>query len=389
MGTKQSARMEGVNPEILKWARTSVGMTPEIAYKNITSSVDILLSWEEGTLAPTYSQLIELAKRYGRPLALFFFPEPPDEPTAESQFRTIPQSHLTLSSDVIKIIRDGMFKQISLYELSDGINQSTKPIFKALNLNPTDNLQTAARAVRQYLGITIEAQLQWKNDSTAFNIWRTAVQDAGVFVFRAPFKQEGIDGFCLFDKEFPLIYINSSVSKNRQIFTLFHELAHVLLQNNGLTKSNIDYIDQLQGTNRLIEVFCNRFTAEFLMPQPTVYALLVETKGMSPTYIMEELATKFNVSREAAIIRLQELGYIDRALVDQIRSELKPKKPIKKKSNGGGSNITNVRSYLGTHYINLVFGQYYAGRFSFPELVNYLGKGITAKSVEKLERVHF
>jgi len=42
-----------------------------------------------------------------------------------------------------------------------------------------------------------------------------------VFVFKDAFRAEDYCGFSLFDPVFPLIYVNNSMPKSRQIFTLF------------------------------------------------------------------------------------------------------------------------------------------------------------------------
>ena len=60
--------------------------------------------------------------------------------------------------------------------------------------------------------------------------WRTAIEDAGVYVFKNTFKQENVSGFCLYDAEFPLIYVNNSTAKTRQSFTILHELGHLLFE---------------------------------------------------------------------------------------------------------------------------------------------------------------
>jgi len=84
-----------VNPDMLRWARKTSGFDIDdvgvkLRRKRITS--ETIASWEKGTASPTYVQLERLAYEiYKRPLALFFFPEPPEEETPAESFRTLPE----------------------------------------------------------------------------------------------------------------------------------------------------------------------------------------------------------------------------------------------------------------------------------------------------------
>jgi len=84
-------------------------------------------------------------------------------------------------------------------------------------------------------------------------------------VFKEAFRNDDFSGFCLYDKEFPLIIINNSMSKTRQIFTLFQELGHLLFETSGIDKLNDDYIDILPEHDKDIEILCNRLAAEILV----------------------------------------------------------------------------------------------------------------------------
>ncbi|MEO8216120.1 MAG: helix-turn-helix transcriptional regulator, partial [Acidobacteriota bacterium] len=80
--------VSGLNPTILKWARERSGYSIEQAAKLIAKSPQTVIQWEGGNSAPTYVQLEKLAyKIYRRPLALFFFPEPPEEPESAGRLR--------------------------------------------------------------------------------------------------------------------------------------------------------------------------------------------------------------------------------------------------------------------------------------------------------------
>ena len=71
----------------------------------------------------------------------------------------------------------------------------------------------------------------------------------------------------LYDSEFPIIYINNSMPKTRQIFTLFHELSHLLFKTGGIDKIRDTYVNSLSGDDRRIEIFCDKFAGDFLVPE--------------------------------------------------------------------------------------------------------------------------
>ena len=78
-----------VNPEVLRWARKTSGfgiddVVDKLKRKKVTAKT--VASWEKGTSSPTYTQLEKLAYDiYKRPLALFFFPDPPEEETPQPE----------------------------------------------------------------------------------------------------------------------------------------------------------------------------------------------------------------------------------------------------------------------------------------------------------------
>ena len=160
--------------------------------------------------APTYSQLEDLAYRvYKRPLALFFFPEPPEEQDPHHSFRTMPEFEIEdLSADTRYKIRQAHALQLSLYELNGGTNPAPKKIFRDLHVEaPTNAAQVAAR-IREP-GITVARQRGWRDSTAALKEWRDAIEDKGVFVFKNSLKQKEVSGFCLFDTQFPVIYVNN------------------------------------------------------------------------------------------------------------------------------------------------------------------------------------
>ena len=115
-------------------------------------------------------------------------------------------------------------------------------------------------------------------------------------------------GFCLYDSNFPIIYVNNNNAKSRQIFTLFHELAHLLMDTGGIDTRQDNYIEHMTGDDRRIEVLCNLFAAEFLVPSRDFEARLA---GVSiDDRAIENWASLYCVSRETILRRLLDQGRV-------------------------------------------------------------------------------
>jgi Zn-dependent peptidase ImmA (M78 family)/transcriptional regulator with XRE-family HTH domain len=374
-------QVAGIQPTVMRWARESQGYSLEDVALHLKREVGEIAAWESGDSAPTYAQLENLAySLYKRPLAVFFLPAPPPEPKVKQEFRTLPDVDLDqLAADTRYQLRLAHAHQISLRELNDGVNPVERKVFKDIQLSEKVSVQNAAAKVRKHFGITMATQSAWKTSEEALKTWRNLVEDAGVFVFKHSFKQKTISGFCLADEEFPIIYLNNSTTKTRQIFSLFHELAHLLLKINAITKFDDSYIQYLPQKEKRIEQFCNALAAELLMPSADFdeqLKLLTDYKDQS----IHALAQRYHVSREAVLRRI-----LDRGLVEQKYYEAKAKQWSEEVGNGGsgGDYYATQSAYLGERYLQLVFSKHYQGRLTIEQVADYLG--VRTKSVAGLE----
>ena len=244
-----TVRATSVNPDIIRWAREGLGLSIEEVAERIGRPVDVVQSWEDGSSYPTFNQLERLADTvFKRPVAVFFFPAPPEEAPIDRDFRTLPGAELArLEPDTRLALRDAHAYQVSLSELAGARNPRGEDLITrtlaATTQTPVDNL---AMAVRERLGIPLEQQQQWSHPDAAFKLWRDAVEHAGVFVFKRSLEQRSISGFCLKDDEFPIVLVNNSTPHSRQIFTLFHELAHLMFGVSSITSTDLGTYRQTQ-----------------------------------------------------------------------------------------------------------------------------------------------
>jgi len=377
----------GINPEILRWARERAGYSLEDVAIAFKKDIGIIKRWELGEITPTYVQLEKLAYQlYKRPIALFFFPEPPEEPDEKNEFRTLPEFEIeNLFSDTLYALRQAKAMQLSLKELNDGINPAERKIFRDVDISFTDDLKSVTKLVKESLEISLDNQIAWKDNDIALKKWRNILEEKGIFIFKRSFKQKDISGFCLIDEEFPVIYLNNSTAKARQIFSIFHELAHLLIRTNGITKSDTSYISALKGEAKEIEVFCNQFAAEFLVPSDDFDQNL--GGNIFDDQFILDLASRYKVSREVILRKM-----LDRNLIDRDYYETKAKEWIKeyedyknnRKGEGGGDYYATQATCLGENYLKLAFGKYYQGRCNLEQLAEYLN--IKIQNIANLEQ---
>jgi len=352
-----------ITPEVVQWARERAGFSIGEATKSFKKIVE----WEAGESSPTYPQLEKLAIKFKLPIAVFFFPEPPELPSISETFRTLPASEFSQIPRAVRhMLRKAKVLQLNLAELNQGRNPSERLITRDLPFSDGTSVEVMAQQVRDYLGISLREQQRWTGADAALKGWRQALLDAGIFVFKDAFKENSYSGFCLYDEAFPIIYVNNSSAKTRQTFTLFHELAHLLFHTSGIDPISDNYIVSLPNQEQRIEVMCNRFAAEFLVPNDAFEKAIA---SIAPTEAAAEvLAERYHVSRESIYRK-----FLDRGLITQAAyTEAAERWASQKKKGSGGNPYWSKITYLGRDYIELALSQYHQNRISDVQLAEYL-----------------
>lgn len=373
-----------VQPEVMRWARQSIGLSVSDVALRLKRSVEEIEAWEAGIAFPSYPQLEKLAYQiYKRPLAVFFLPMPPEEVSPVREFRTLPtQDLLTLAVDTHLHLRRAHAYQIALRELF-GANPCEDRIWQRISLSRTDPVTDQAASIRNHLGITLEDQLRWRDEDSSLKSWRKAIEDKGVFVFKETFKQKDISGFCLIDAQFPVVYLNNSTTKTRQLFSLLHELAHLLLSVNGLSKFDKQYIEHLPAQERQIEQFCNAIAAEVLIPakdfQQQTARFPADIERASEEQI-SQLAMRYGVSREAILRRFMDQDRVSVAFYKQKSVAW----AAQQKKGSGGDWYASKNTYLSERFAKEVVSRHYKNQLSVEQAADLLG--IKPKTFAGLEQ---
>ena len=353
-----------VNKDIIAWARNRAGLTLAEA----TEKFPRFAEWENGEALPTYPQLENLADELKLPIAAFFFPAPPVLPPIRESFRTLPDvEYERMPSKVRFMLGKAKALYLNLVELTQGRNPADRFILADLAFPDTVSPDAMATSVRDYLRVTIDQQFAWADTDAALKGWRKALQDVGIFVFKDAFRADDYCGFSLYDAVLPLIYVNNSTTKTRQIFTLFHELAHLLFHTSGIDTLGERENRTLDAHQRRIEVLCNRFAAQFLVP-PDAFGEAMRGRDRT-RQAAEALAAQFHVSREVIFRKFLDRGWVDQAdyaaAVAYWNAQVQP-------GGGGGNYYATKLTYLGREYVALALWQYHHNRIDDTQLAEFL-----------------
>jgi len=118
----------------------------------------------------------------------------------------------------------------------------------------------------------------------------------------------GVSGQIMRDNDGYLIRVNRHEARERQRFTIAHELAHYFLHRSVIDSSPDGIKDNVlyrSGAPERIEYEANRLAADIVMPLHLVEKVLKEEfDGVVTEATIESLAARFEVSKAAMEIRL-------------------------------------------------------------------------------------
>lgn len=288
-----------VTPAVVSWAVDHSGYTIEELAKAVKAEPSEIRAWLKGTKQPKLGKARALAKKLRRPLAIFLSPEPPSSDAPAVAFRApVAEEMRDLNSNEQRYIRQASRIQDVVGHLHGAVGdpRPTIPMFST-----SDDVAAAARQARSWLGTRIEEQITWSSDSAAFREWRSRLETHGILVFALALGGDSVRGMTLASDHSPVIIVNTHFNPGARIYSLFHELGHVLTATTSACAAS-----WTPGTNQ-IERWCDGFAANALMPWDDVCQFL-ESKGW--TGIVDELsvpralAKRYKVSLSAATLCL-------------------------------------------------------------------------------------
>ena len=288
------------NKNWLIWARESVNYDKKTVAHKMKIKEETLDAWEK-TGQLKYADILELSKIYHISPHMFFNGKDPENEKQIADFRTFQNEKAKPSPNIVFELRNAKNKRETLLDIEEEDDDFILPEFKLRNTS-CKNEAEAIQIINNILEMSNAKRITFKLEH-----WIKKVEELGVLVFQFyGIPPEELRGYALYYEKLPIIGINHQEKETARKFTLFHELAHLLFKEEGL--SNF-------GSYRLnnnIEVMCNAVSGEILVPSKDI-RYIVESeniKDFTNPNLIKRLSGKYKVSNEVIVRKFLIQNYI-------------------------------------------------------------------------------
>lgn len=359
-----------VEPSVLEWAQERSGKTEEEVAHKFTRWPD----WVRGQTSPTLNQLEQIASYTRVPFGVFFLSEPPEVELPIPDFRLGPTGQdRTPSPELLDSIyasqrRQEWFRDYAVRNELDTVDL----VGAGRDLTP----EQAASLATEVFNFGVGERPSKREDTRNHLRWRFE-ELGGLVIFAGivgnnthrVLDREEFRGFTLADERVPLIFVNANDTLAGQFFTFFHEFAHVLRAESGVSDE-----DLAVGFGDDTERWCNAVAAEVLVPGDDLRA---QFRGQSVGRdLLDRLSKRYLASTLVVLLRLRALELIPaRGFPELYEAELDHIEAIvaRQAKPTGGDFWNNQPFRIGERLGRAIIAETRAGRTAFTEALGLLG----------------
>lgn len=287
----------------LREARRARGLSQEDVARELGVSRPTLIAVEQGRRQPKASELMTLARLFGRQVSELVRPSSPVSGLV-AQFR-LGQGRAGEAGETALAVDDLQRLADSVVALEEAVGARPARRYPAPydvdGLPPEAAAEQVADAERRRLGL---------GDGPLPQLREVLENDVGLLVFAVPLgpRVAGLYGYT--EPAGGCVAINSLHPHERQRWSLAHEFAHFLTQRHAAEVTELPGRTRTSADERLADAFAGRF----LMPSLGVvrrFQMQRQSRGgrFSAGDLLQ-LAALYEVSAEAMALRLEDLGLV-------------------------------------------------------------------------------
>lgn len=355
-----------LKPNTLKTLRKNRGIPVEVLAQKLKLTEDKYETYEKQPIEVSVQEANKIAKIFNRNWTVFLLENPPEKPNFDHDNRTNRLQTSGIGYKTYDALEEANYLLDFILSISED-NENKIPQF-------SDDIPATALAsnFRQSVKLSFDKQPEFKYISEALNFWISVMASLGINVSRFPLgDNDGVRAFSIYKSGRAIIVLNSLDSDGGKLFSLFHELGHILRRNTGLCDLHDD---------NAIETYCNNFASEMLIPQ-TKFDELMQNITLTEDNILEsagKIANKVKSSRLAALTKFLKAGLITQTKYDELyKQELKTYQEYRERQKSNSNAQINPyalkRSRVGRLFTNEIFDALHQSRISPFEASNYLG----------------
>ena len=264
--------------------------------KRLGVDTSLVSRWEKGDRQPSPQQLMEFARAVG--VTLDFLLNAEVRP--EFQFRARQTLTAAQNAELDRAELDAA-QQIhylhAAHKLAGIAPRATALAYDPAQITDVDIADFAAE-MRTVFHLNRVVSLSELKQAMA-------EQHIHVFEWHLPWTVSGMS----YRGQFTVVFINRAHTEDRRLFTLAHELAHVLLH---LRRETRETMVSTFGARDPDEKQANLFASELLMPTQALDRLIAALgERLREMQVLDSASRSFNVSRDALFYRLVGKGIFD------------------------------------------------------------------------------
>ena len=330
----------------IKFARTALGYTLRSLAKKVDLSHTMIKKYEDNEVTPSSDILLKLSGVLDVRTAYFF--KPVQFELKNIQYRKNANLPKALLGKIKLKILSQFERRIELENLlpkSPIKTFSPLPIMKG-EINGYDDIEAIAAKMRQKWELSLLEPLPSLID---------IFEKYGIKVFEVNNQKSAqFDGLACHINDTPVVVIDNQWPGDRQRFTLAHELAHLILQEQ--LPSHLDK-----------ETCCDRFAAAFLLPKAKLIDILGEHRDHVQIEELNLVKQEFGISMLTVLHRLKDISIISNTLYRKVEKEFKQKNWVQHEPM---TQCPKEKTYIFKHMVLHAFAENHISESKSAELMD-------------------